>query len=161
MQASINNIDDLKATDFTLGNTQFRIHKLLPMEGFRVLEDIRAALGPKIMQLQSEDTSLNNMLTGFVGLVLSVSTQDVQNVMRQLFIEAYFKDEHSNQFVSLSGNEGLAFKELEPFHVYEVLARCLVINFTGSLDEIMSRTRIRQTLRQQDTTTSPPFSPSQ
>ena len=56
-----------------------------------------------------------------------------------MFNNVRFKGNGADNFVRLRDAEDMAFKDLEPVHIYEVLLRCLAVNFTGSLKELLLR----------------------
>ncbi len=121
--------------DFTIGQTKFSIEKLLPMEGFRVLEEIRAALGTRLANTPAD----SGVATVIASVALSIPPAVVDTIMRDMFAHVTFTNHLQATRATLAGNEGTAFDGLEPVNVYEVFVRCLAVNFFSSLEDGLSR----------------------
>ena len=122
-----------------IGNTDFQIRKLLPMEQFRVLEEIRVALG---MSMRPEDlAAIGGVDTfgGIVSIVLKLAPAAVESVRQQLFEQVLFRNDSAQTWLELSRREPTAFEHLEAIHIYELLIRAVAVNFFGSWSVIRSR----------------------
>ena len=124
-------------TSFSIGNVQFAIEKLLPMEAFAVLEEIREAVGGRISE-SSDKTSTQALIA---SVLLSIPPTAVKSVMVKVFAGVEYKNESTDRFLPLapagkiddSGLEGL-----EGINIYELLARALAVNFFLSFGGVMS-----------------------
>ena len=121
--------------ELTIGETHFTINKLLPMDGFRVMEKIRVAVGKSIRSVETGDTPA----TAIVSVLLSLPEETIAQIKTILFGAVTFTNRNAQTPRGLARDEAMAFVGLEPIHVYEVLARCLAVNFTQSFVEITSR----------------------
>ena len=101
------------------------------MEAWAVLEKIRAqtagALDQRIAEGAIEHT--------FLRIIVSLRVDFVNKMRLELFRHVSYTNA-STSLVPLAGNEDNAFDGLEPIAVYEVLVRCLAVNFTGSFRAI-------------------------
>ena len=120
--------------EFTIRDVRFTVNKLLTPDAFKVLEQLRFAVGDRLKALPADST-----FSAYVGLVLSIEPGMVEKLMAMLFKTVSFKTPDQPQALGLLTKEAMAFKDLEPIHYYEVIARCLAVNFFGSLAEIQSR----------------------
>ena len=126
----------------TIGGVSFDICKLPVMDGYRLSEQIREALA-----LQSEAVEMPQDVKGeavaataFVKSVLTLPPSVVEKVRKTLFSSVTFKTKDVEQgWIGLLGAEDMAFESLETYHVYEVFGRCLLVNFSGSFTDILSR----------------------
>ena len=116
--------------------TVFTIQQLLAMEGFRVWEPLRVELFERASRMPL--TVSGNSMIALVGVLLSVSESTLDRVRSKLFEQVLFTNQNAQTPMVLAGNENMAFNGLETVHVYEVLVKCLVINFTPSLLELLS-----------------------
>ena len=120
----------------TIRDTTFTIHKLLPMEGYRVWEPLRVELFDRASRAAiSLDTS---SVAAIVGIILSVSEPVLERVRVKMFEQVFFRNQTAQTEMTLTGNEAMAFQNLEVIHVYEIIVKCLAVNFTPSLLELLS-----------------------
>ena len=122
--------------ELTIGGTTFVIGKLLPMDAFRVLEKIRVAIGHSVKTINTEGME---PATSIVALLFSLPEDTVEDVRKRLFAGVKFRNQNAVTPRPVYPDEAMAFRDLEPVAVYEVLVRCLAVNFTGSFREIISR----------------------
>ena len=138
--------------EFTLGNTKFSMHKLGPMEAYRVWEPYRVELFEKLSNLQL--TADTKTVVALAGLLLGVSESVQERARVALFKGVVFQNKTAVTPMELAGNENVAFQDLEVSVVYEVFLRAFALNFIGSLREVVSRiTRLLETLPRRPTTT--------
>ena len=132
-------IAELQQQQFSIGATHFEISKLLPQEAYTLLERMRVALAPG---LGSHDWSVSDTAMGVIQalilVVANIPPSQLESIRDEMFSQVHFTNETAKQSLPLAGNIGLAFENLEPVHIYEVLLRCLAVNFTGSLRAILS-----------------------
>ena len=124
----------LTENDFTIAQTRFVIDKLPAMRAYDLLEAIRYEVGTTDQQGTIEwraDT--------LIGLILGLKPAFVKQVRDKLFAAVHFTNENAQTPQPLLGAEDTAFKGLEPVSVYEVLTRCLAVNFMPSLHVIISK----------------------
>ena len=131
-------IDSLTETEVEIAGTRFFIAKLPAMAAFDMMEIVRHELG------RSQAGALQNgepdaMFPGLINMVMSLDPTFVSQVRRKLFERVSFANTRASTPQQLAGAEDMAFDGLEPVAVYEVLVRCLAVNFTPSLHALGSR----------------------
>lgn len=138
MQAVIEAAGKWKEREFQIGDTHFRVQKLLVMEAFELLEEMRSMVGRNLHVLRMlPDNSPAAVHIG--SLLLALSPGDLEIVRRKLFVGVRFKNSLAKTWRDLNaGGEGMAFQNLGPLKVYEVTARAFAVNFTESIQEIRS-----------------------
>ena len=120
-----------------IGDTMFRFDKMDALVGYEVLELLRTALGHNLGDLL--DVDMDNPMQMF-GKLLSavgvVSPQHMNAVRNAMFEYVTFTNKSVTNGTKLISMEGMAFADLEPVHVYEVLLRALCVNFRASFSVI-------------------------
>ena len=124
--------EELTTTEFEIGGTRFFIAKLPAMAAFDLLELIRHQVG-KSAALAVPEGSEDESVGALLKMVLSLDPAFVARVRQRLFEKVSFSNERVSTPLKLAGAEDMAFDGLEPVAVYEVLLRCLAVNFTASL----------------------------
>ena len=142
-------LNGLTNPEFSLGGVKFQIIKLSPMSGFNLSEKIRFALASSADAVDIGDNAINNDKDGqnqlelaaavlFCKAVLKLHPATIEEFRNTLFESVEFSGGDISQgWMKLKGMEDMAFKN--PFHIYEVLVRSLVVNFTGSFKELMQK----------------------
>ena len=140
---------DLTKTEFEIGGTRFAVSKLPAMAGFDLLEAVRHELGKaKALSLplptevlNEDDRSIVALkdIVAFLEIVLSLEPAFVRQVRQKLFEKVAFSNTRVPTPQQLAGAEEMAFDGLEPIAIYEVLVRSAAVNFTPSLDALVSR----------------------
>ncbi len=135
---SLSNISrNLTDTEFEIGGTRFFISKLSAVAGFDLLEVIRHELGKSTsLRVPMQCPRSRGLLAPdgpFPGPVLRGLRSEI------LFERVAFSNRLAVDPQSLSGSEDMAFGGLEPVAIYEVLARALAVNFTGSWQYAVSK----------------------
>ena len=125
--------EEFLATEVEIGETRFRFSKLPAMRGYALLEKIRTAIG------RHAGVQSSAGMGAIVRAVLSLPPEFVEEVRIELFGEVKFSNRMAQTAQTLAGAEDTAFADLEPVAVYEVLVRCLAVNFTESFRQIASR----------------------
>ena len=139
-QARQNILDEFLARDVTIsgtnGSTAFRIGKMPALAGWDVLEEIRVESGG---QLNVEHEG--GVRTAFAAVLAGFSRPFVARLRTTLFEHVSFTNELATNPQVLAGAEDMAFNhiEAEPGHVYELLLRCLAVNFTPSFLAVSAR----------------------
>lgn len=136
----------LSDTSFTIGETTFSVYKLLPHDAFTLLDMIRVstmrnAVGvlPNIaIGGQNAREVFEQGFMAFLLMLLSMPSDDLLRVRDVLWRNVEFTNHMAQSPMSLESNHEMAFDRLEGIHYYEVLVRCLVVNFTESWDAIQS-----------------------
>ncbi len=118
-----------------IGETHFEIRKLLVMDSFAVLEELREGLGEQLGEVDSDDPLQVTM----VKTILSAPRELVISIRDQLFANVLFRNESYRTPMILAGMEEAAFDGLTPIDVYEMLVRCLAVNFFDTFREIASK----------------------
>ena len=132
---------DLTKTEFEIGGTRFAVAKLPAMAGFDLLEAIRHELGKsQALSLPTEVLKEDDRsIATFLKIVLSLDPAFVRQVRQKLFEKVAFSNTQVPTPQQLAGAEEMAFDGLEPIAIYEVLLRSAAVNFTSSLDALVSR----------------------
>ena len=144
----LSNPESLSEPQFQIGDTRFSVKKMPAMEAWAVLEKIRAQTGAA-MDLSTPEGGIEHT---FLRIIVSLRVDFVNSLRMELFRHVSYTNA-STSLVPVAGNEDNAFDGLEPIAVYEVLVRCLAVNFTGSfraISEAISK------LPSPPSTTSPP-----
>jgi len=119
----------------------FDIKKLGALRGFRLLERIRVAMASTEIPT---DTTGSGGVAAVVKALMALPTAEVEHIRKELFDRVDFQapvpDGGGLQPpIKLLGAEDMAFQDLEPFHMYEVLGRAFIVNFNGSWSEIKQK----------------------
>lgn len=123
---------DWKQKECTLGRTRFRIEKMLPMQGFEVLEMVRSAVGDRFRTLSAETGTAGAL----ISVILGIDPPALRSIMDRLFRSVHFTNANVKTPMVVFGNEGMAFESCQPIDVYELLARCLTVNFRESFSDL-------------------------
>ena len=130
------NIRNFTESEFNIGTTHFKVHKLAPKTGFKVLEMIRTAVGPGLSSLPVEGGTMSII----TNVVFSIPEDAVERISNAMYERVEFSPAGSTGgAMPLLASLEMATEAFEPFEFYELLARCLAVNFTGSWDAILSR----------------------
>lgn len=124
-------------TSFQIGSTSFQIRKLLPFEGFEVLEELRAAVGAKLANLPAGVSAA----TAIVAIAMAIPPSSVKSVMGRLFAEVRYSNASAQTQAALAHGgviDQAGFEGLEPVAVYEVFVRVLAVNFFSSFSGSLS-----------------------
>ena len=142
--------EELSVSQFEIGQVRFNVQKLPAMAAWALMEQIRRELG----RTSAEVVALGNTAasnddeeeaTGLtwgtvIQMVLSLEPVFVDGVRKKLFERVEFqRDDTARTPQKLAAAEDMAFEDVEPLAVYEVLLRCLVVNFSPSLRALGSR----------------------
>lgn len=143
--------------EFTLGATSFRIHKIPALEAWEVLEQIREQFGKTldadVMALKGVGSAMADkasenghasdrtadQISAMARLVLGLPPSFVKSLRNRLFAHAQFRNQVAVDWQPLQGGEDTAFMNLEPVEVYNVLVRCLAVNFFPSFRGLFGR----------------------
>ena len=128
--------DQLESPNFRLRDTHFEIRKLLAPEALEVLEAVREGLKG---ELQINTGSVELALASFVRPILGLPRSTVAEIRTRIFAQVYFRNKTAKTLRRVGDDVGHAFDGLEPFHIYEVLGRALIVNFRGSFADATSR----------------------
>lgn len=133
----------LSDRDFELNGTHYIVRPLGAMAGWRLLEQIRHQVGGVVGQ--AELTAALNFTeenageaTALVGQVLlRLEPAFVDATMQTLFRNVTFRNDQAVNGQPLAGSEDMAFSA--PDDPYQLLVRCLAVNFGGSAQRVVSR----------------------
>jgi len=131
-------IDDLKKESVILGSTSFKIKKLPASKALKVFEYMRQHIGQHFNNTLDSDLSTLDSL-GVIKSVLSLSADTVHHVMVKLFDCVDFKNGQSGYMPLTESCWDMAFSDMA--HMYDLLLRCLVVNFFSSLNQLMDTYR--------------------
>lgn len=126
---------------FQIGETRFEILKIPPMRAWEISELIREALGrPDMLMLDVPESDPQKMI---LAILAGLKASDVREIRDALFEFVAFKSPEQVKAMGLFGAEDMAFSELDFTAVYEVLGRAFYVNFTGSLNDLLTRVGIK------------------
>ena len=153
---------DFLAEEFRLGETDFKVMKFPALEGWRVLERIRAEVGRALDadMLQIDDKSLQaaregkllptgetkgqpdldavrKQITGMVRLILGLSPEFVDGLRTTMNTVMFFKNKVAKDWIPVTGSEDTAYINLTPLDLYWLLARSLAVNFFDSFRNLL------------------------
>ena len=123
-----------------LGPVTFEFRKMLALEAFDLFEAIRPGLAEAVAAGKIDQAQLrqgNMDVSGIARIISALPHATVKAARDGLFRFTYFTAPPHKQ-MPLAGNEELAFKDLEPIHVYQVIGGAFVENFTESLNALTS-----------------------
>ena len=132
-------MEQVDAREVQLGDVKFTIGKLLPMEGFKVFEMIRPGLKDALGVDDGDGEATANPIKTVLNIACAAEPEMVEKVRSAMFRHVRFTSPDVPTPTVLLSNEDTAFKDLEPYHIYEILVRTLTVNFTGSFSALMSR----------------------
>lgn len=130
--ADLGALKNLDAGKVKLGKVTFTFSKMPALEGWRVLDKIRNAMAETQI-----DPDQNEALT-ILRAILALDSAFVEQLRVDMFVWIEFSSPQTTP-QTLLGAEDMAFAELEPSDVYEVLLRSLAVNFTASFRSLRSR----------------------
>ena len=143
--------EGLQSEQFTVGDTVFNIGKLSALKQFEVFEEIRFHLAHETdaLSFMSEATDLamagtdvNDMASGFniMDVVMKLKPDFVTYVANELFKTVTFRNANMSQAKLMTPEmEDMAFQNINFVYRYELIARCLAVNFSDSFQLIVSR----------------------
>ena len=131
-----NGLARLLDDEVRLGHTRFWFRRLNFNQSTELFEAIR-------YEMQSAPDVLAPILTGGIDgdgdagafgmailkLILGLRPEFVARVRRDIFKSVLYATDRNPQATPLPGDEEEAFEGLSVFHMYEVLARALAVNF--------------------------------
>lgn len=134
--------------EFKISGTTYRVQKLSGWAAVKFIRETRAELGETINVdmlktiMNSEttveaDARASDIIAAFAEALFKVSAEFERKLMARMFETVRFTNEGAVSPQKLAGAEDMAFSD--PLDAYEVLLRCLAVNFTGSLRRIASR----------------------
>ena len=131
-------MDNMKETKFSIGDVQFSIKKLNALAGFRMLESIRYEMSKT--EITKGVTDEKDVMQKLITSIMSFDPDFIEGLRVTLFVNIEYKTPDVERgWLPLTDTLDMAFADLEPSAIYEVLARSLVVNFTRSFEEILSR----------------------
>ena len=131
--------DQLTADEATIGETTFYFSKIGTVKAWPIFLEIRAEIGKALRErgivVNLQDG--NSLAAALISLALTLPTPFIQQLQAEMFKYVQYKNEHtSDGRQDLTDTEDMAFDGLEAVDIGEVLARCLAVNFTGSIRRI-------------------------
>ncbi len=129
-------IDNITATEFSIGEVEFKISKLPAMKGFDLMEAIRHEFSKASIDVDIDVSNPRKAGAELLKSVLGLDPAFVARVRTDMFKNVHYRGNGAQTFTVIYGTEDMAFKGLEPISIYEVLGRSLAVNFTDSFQEI-------------------------
>lgn len=145
----IERLKPLSQENFSIGQVDFQIRPLSAPDQFSLLEYVRNEL----VRVELSPAFINLFLGGFEGLTsdelllrlitgfLSLSPRAMATIKGKLFEHVGWRSTEMNvpQYSELVGVEEMAFGQLGPGAIYEVIIRGLAVNFIVSSAETITR----------------------
>lgn len=115
-------------TEFELDGVRFFIDKFSAMDGAREMERLRRMIGQARVALPDGADGAAALIAALVHL------PDIfdSGLVARHFARVRFAGQGATAPQPLAGAEDMAFAGSEPIAIYEVLARCLAVNFFES-----------------------------
>lgn len=126
-------MEEFRKPEFEINGTHYEITKMRSMPGFALLEQIRQNLGlsfSALAEIRNGNLLEADAMTALAQTLLCLPPDFVELVRKKLFEGVSFRNEEVKTALPLAGKEQMAIKE--PFEVYELIARCLAVNFIPS-----------------------------
>lgn len=123
-------IKEFTKKEVQLGSTKFIINKLHALDGYTVLESLRETLGETLGNID-----MKSPLEGVIKSIMKLPASYIKDeLMPALFKEVVFINKSAPQGMALEGEgaDRMAFQDLDPVEIYELLARALCVNFYQS-----------------------------
>ncbi len=128
-----NILEKFNQSEWEIGGTCFYFHKMPALKGWEVIESIRKELGRTSKGMDAD--------AGFLTLIASLDTGFVSNLRTELFKFVSFVNKTQTKTAPnsrLAGMEDMAFENLQPVTIYQVMWRSLIVNFSESFSELTS-----------------------
>ena len=135
----------LATAEVKLGDpaVKFNIKKLPALDAFDLLERMRHAYFTGDINASHIPGSKDKAVAAFSAViqgVLSLAPDVVADIRDTVFASVTFSGNgvQASMPIPLLDNESLAFANLEPTEIYELIVRCLVVNFKKSFSGMVS-----------------------
>ena len=115
-------------------STNFKINKLLAMDAFDLLEDIRPSVGMGITAILGKGLPTTTIL----AMILNLPKNTFSNIKSKLFQGVSFTNTNMKSPTILAGNEDVAFNGLEALDIYQIFFRAFVVNFFSQFNVLLS-----------------------
>ena len=151
-------LSEWEQPEFKLGQTTFRVRKLLARDAFSLLEALRPHLNAAIEQAGVNTLEGENAAVKALGrVILALPPEAIALAREQLFRAVWFTDANRGEPICLHGRDDEAIQN--PFHYYAVIGRAFAHNFLPYWGEIASLLPgAAEASPPSDTGTSPPSS---
>ena len=134
----LKDIENLLDHETKIGDTTFLIDKMPSVKGWVTLLSIRQEVG-KTVGAELPAGNQDAVLKALFGVFLQLPTDYIIKLQAILFDYVRFKNGSALDFQILRGAEEMAFQNLEPINIGEVIVRSLAINFTNSFRDLAGR----------------------
>ena len=137
-------------TRCVINGVEFQFRKLLAMEAFDVMEDIRTSINGQAvasalaaMEVEGETISMQQIGMALAALPRLVSKPALEGIRRKMFRVVDFRKVDTSDTMAPIIRDGVddqprAFELAGPLAVYQVLVRSLAVNFTEYLGGALS-----------------------
>lgn len=156
-----------KDRTFEISGVKFNLPKIPPLQGWDICELFREAVGsagaldtPDINPDMTSAEQKRNIAKAIIKLLMALPRKQIRELRDMLFEHVQFKLKEQPSFITLSGAEEMAFENLNPFSIYEVLGRAFIVNFTDAFTETMSHLGIDVAMVMDTPQSEPGQSPS-
>ena len=139
---------DFLEKEFQIGDTRFKVEKFQALEGWRILESIRAEIGRAVdadllrvsgeaIKVAEGEEGQHKQVVAFVRLILGLSEDFVDRLRGTMNKVTYFKNRVAKDWMEVSQSESTAYMGLGPVDIYLLLGRSLAVNFFDSFQSLL------------------------
>jgi hypothetical protein len=130
--------------DFEISGCEFHVAKLKGLQGFRVFEKIRVALGRAHESVTFESDSKEDVAKAMISVVTKLQADDVEAVFRDLMPCIDVKLPNSDVMNPYSKMTGVIYEIIDPLDIYEIIVRAVAVNFMESFLRVLSRAGLKK-----------------
>lgn len=128
--------------EFKIGDVRFRVGKMPALKAFNLLEYMRKVVADRDETAGIDPGNGTIAMVMLVKAIAGLPTDAVEHIRRELFpcVQYWTPNVHGGSGIELLTDDDVdaAFATLEPIKIYELIVRCLAVNFTGSFAAILS-----------------------
>lgn len=139
---------DFLEKEFQIADTRFKVEKFQALEGWRILESIRAEIGKAVdvdllrvsgeaIKVAEGEDSQHKQVVAFVRLILGLSEDFVDRLRGTMNKVIYFRNRVAKDWMEVSQSESTAYMGLGPVDIYMLLGRSLAVNFFDSFQSLL------------------------
>ena len=135
----------LTAEMVVFGETTFYFHRALPLEAFRILEEMRPGLSSlsEVARAAADADAAGadrrgNAIATAMAAAGKLPPETVSVAMKRLTHHVTFERRDLGAPLKVAADLDSAFKGLTVVQIYEVLVRAFAVNFTDSFDDLRS-----------------------
>ena len=135
----------LTSEQVVMGETTFVFQRALPMEGFRIFEELRPGLAALAVPIKAAVKAAKGdgppepeFAEAAILMVATLPRETIDTAIRLLGRHVTFMRPELGSPVMFANDLDSAVKGLSLFQIYELILRAFCVNFTDSLNELRS-----------------------